>query len=89
MKRLAVALGMAAFFVAVHAAARSFTLAQAVDFALTHNSMARLAKARGAAAQAELRLARDQGLPEAGVSYGYLFSNNLSRPCRRSWSAAR
>lgn len=76
MKRLAVALGMVALFVATHAVARSFTLAQAVDFALTHNSMARLAKARGATARAELRLARDQGLPEVGVSYGYLFSNN-------------
>ena len=76
MKRLMVALGIAALFMASYASARPFTLAQAVNFALKHNSMARLAKARGAAAQAELRLARDQGLPEASVSYGYLFSDN-------------
>ncbi|WP_297361734.1 TolC family protein [Acidiferrobacter sp.] len=76
MKRFAVTLGITALFMASLAGARSFTLAQAVDFALAHNSMARLAKARRAAASAELRLARDQGIPEISASYGYLLSNN-------------
>ncbi|WP_298137189.1 TolC family protein [Acidiferrobacter sp.] len=76
MKRFAVVLGMTALWIMGHAVARSFTLRQAVDFALSHNSLAHLATARRAAARAELHVARDQSMPAISVSYGYLFSNN-------------
>lgn len=58
------------------AAARVFTLRQAVQFALTHNSASSVARAKERIAQDEGRLARAQGRPRANVSYGYLFSNN-------------
>ncbi len=76
MKSLVVALGIALGLAGGQAVARSFTLPQAVDFAIGHNSMARLAQARRAAARAQFRVAGDQGLPQASVSYGYLFSDN-------------
>ncbi len=76
MKRSGIALGIAAILLAGQAGARSFTLLQAVDFALAHNSIARLAQARRALARAELKVARDQRIPRVGVSYGYLLSDN-------------
>ncbi|MHB1671938.1 MAG: TolC family protein [Acidiferrobacter sp.] len=76
MKPLRMALGIALGLAGSQATARSFTLSQAVDFALTHNSMTQVAQARRGAARAALKLADDQGMPQASVSYGYLFSNN-------------
>ena len=76
MKSLGMALGIALGLAGGQASARSFTLSQAVDFALTHNSMARVAQAKRGTARAAFKLADDQGIPQASVSYGYLFSNN-------------
>ncbi|MHB8254418.1 MAG: TolC family protein [Acidiferrobacter sp.] len=58
------------------ALAQIFTLQQAVDFALTHNSATIVARAEEHVAKNELRMARSQGSPQANVSYGYLFSND-------------
>ena len=56
--------------------ARVFTLRQAVQFALTHNSATSVARTKERIAQDEGRLAHAEGRPRATVSYGYLFSNN-------------
>ncbi len=58
------------------AAARVFTLRQAVRFALTHNSATSVARAKEGIARDEGRLARAEGEPQANVSYGYLVSDN-------------
>ncbi len=58
------------------ASARVFTLHQAVQFALTHNSASSIARAKELLARDESRMARAQGGPRANVSYGYLVSNN-------------
>lgn len=76
MKPLGMALGIVLGLTGAQAIARSFTLAQAVDFGIAHNSMAKVAQARRGSARAAFRLAGDQGMPQASVSYGYLFSNN-------------
>jgi len=71
------------------AAARVFTLRQAVQFALTHNSASSVARAKERIAQDEGRLAHAQGRPRADISYGYLFSNNPWRPSPPNSSDAR
>jgi len=76
MSRLRIALGVIALGALPAAMAQVFTLQEAVTFALAHNSSAQVARARLAAAEDQLTLARDQGGPQASVSYGYLLSNN-------------
>ncbi|HUW98031.1 MAG TPA: TolC family protein [Acidiferrobacter sp.] len=56
--------------------AQTFTLREAVDFALQHNSTAAIARSKVAAAQDATRAARSQDRPRAAVSYGYLWSND-------------
>jgi len=56
--------------------AQTFSLRQAVDFALQHNSAVTVARAEEGAAKDETRMARGQGRPQANVSYGYLWSDD-------------
>ncbi len=56
--------------------ARTFSLEQAVHYALHHSSLTALARARALMAAARLRAARAQRMPQLSVSYNYLFSNN-------------
>ncbi len=55
---------------------RTFTLREAVAFALKHSSQTAIARAQEARARAQLKLTNSAWQPAIGVSYGYLFSNN-------------
>ncbi|MDA8390775.1 MAG: TolC family protein [Gammaproteobacteria bacterium] len=61
---------------ALTARARTFSLNQAVRFALRHSSLTALARARTLMADARLRAARAQGMPQISATYNYLFSDN-------------
>lgn len=79
MNRACLRFLVAALLVAVQAPpahARTFSLRQAVRFALRHSSLTALARARTLMATARLRAARAQRMPEVSAMYNYLLSNN-------------